>query len=68
MCTFVCIHTSETMYFNKYLLSNYFVPETVLSIRVAKKRKVTGPAVRVIHSLGKKSNLKTDTLPLARLG
>lgn len=41
------------------------MPETVLSIRAANKSKAAGPAVREIHSLGKKSDLQTDTLSLA---
>lgn len=57
----------STTYFNNYLLSNYFAPET-LRVRISKKSKVTGPAIREIHCLGKKSDLQTDTLILLRLG
>ena len=45
---YVCIYTHL-----KYSSSSC-VPDSVLSIRVAKKGNVIGPVVREIHSLGKK--------------
>lgn len=45
---YVCIYTHLKH------SSSSCVPDSVLSIRVAKKSKVVGPVVREIHFLGKK--------------